>query len=151
MGLQVLQANEEAFNRVTHHLQTLSWLLPGYAVTLAKREGHVSNGVEFRFARSHAELVGTAGDDDDSMADDTVQWSADTAQLSGGQRTLLCLAFMVAVSMQLHAVRWCQHLVTEMYSLWSCYLPAYIMKALLLPTVMCVRDKPLNEVGSGNV
>ena len=90
----MLHANEVAYEGVQQHLQGLSWLLPGHQLTLIKRGAQVSDGVMFKFARTSCSPDGEAGLGDDMH----LEWSTDTGQLSGGQRTLLSLAFMVAVS-----------------------------------------------------
>ncbi|KAK9789058.1 hypothetical protein WJX73_008771 [Symbiochloris irregularis] len=90
---RVLAANEAAFQIVKQHLESLAWLLPGHKISLAKRGKHVSDGVEFTFVRSC-----NSADLESRQAAGGEPWSMDTGQLSGGQRTMLSLIFLIAAS-----------------------------------------------------
>ena len=86
---QVLAIAEQSFIQVRGHFESLAWLLPGHKISLNKRGNEISDGVEFAFIRT-------------GVNNDPDSWSTDTRQLSGGQRTLLSLAFMIAVCAHHH-------------------------------------------------
>lgn len=100
--LQVMEVNEEACRQICRHMHALSWLLPGHSITLHKRGQLAADGVELAFKRSTAaqadpNIMHTRSSDAEQEPGHD-KWITDTVQLSGGQRTLLCLALMVAVS-----------------------------------------------------
>lgn len=99
--LQVEQANELAFEAIqTHFRALLRGLLPAHAVDLVKTGAMAADGVQFCLT-SHAAPA-------DSEHERPAQMALE--QLSGGERTLVALALMLAVRVALQLIVTERHL-----------------------------------------
>ncbi|KAI5079735.1 hypothetical protein GOP47_0005214 [Adiantum capillus-veneris] len=85
---RVQEANEVVFQKVCQAFsETCEFLLPNKLVKLIKVGTHVEDGVKFTFANQSSGAK-TASN----------KWKTSLGELSGGQRTLLSLAFLLTVA-----------------------------------------------------
>eukprot|EP00887_Chlorella_sp_A99_P003385 scaffold7.g3385.t1 len=100
---QVLAANEAVFRRIAATFRSLiAGVLPAYDVRLAKTGEAVHEGVQFQFRGRGADAAGGGGSGDaggDEAGARSGAWRAGLDALSGGQRTMVSLALVVAAAM----------------------------------------------------
>ncbi len=90
---QVEQANERAFEAIRSEFQALlRGLLPAHSLDLVRAGRTAAQGVQFRLGRGGAAAAAGAGLEQPGPAQTAL------GRLSGGERTLVALALMLAVS-----------------------------------------------------
>ncbi|PRW20630.1 putative polyamine transporter isoform A [Chlorella sorokiniana] len=103
---QVLAANEAVFGAVADTFASLTAaVLPAYRVRMRKVGSAVHEGVRLEFAHHGSHTAAADGADselaptDDGSGGGSASWRSGLDVLSGGQRTMVSLAFVVAVAM----------------------------------------------------
>ncbi|KAH7425930.1 hypothetical protein KP509_11G078100 [Ceratopteris richardii] len=83
---KVQEANEAVFQKICQAFSEIcSYLLPNKLVSLIKVGDYVEDGVRFAFSNQSSKMSAN-------------EWKTKLEELSGGQKTLLSLAFLLAVS-----------------------------------------------------
>lgn len=85
---RVQEANEVVFQKVRHAFsEACDYLLPNKSVNIIKVGKHVEGGVKFTFSNRSQ-----------GSTNIPTEWKTNLEELSGGQRTLLSLAFLLTVA-----------------------------------------------------